>query len=201
MVLIGLTGGIASGKSTVARLLEQKGAAIIDADRIGHEVLKVPDALDRVVARFGAGILGDDGAIDRAKLGAVVFADPAARRDLEAITHPLISAEIARRIAEHAATDRVVVLDAALLVEAFDPRRDLGLDRVVVVSAFPEEQLERMVRDRGMSAEDARARMAAQAPAERKLSMADIVIHNRGTIEQLEESVETLWTEISELGG
>lgn len=199
MVLIGLTGGIASGKSTVARLLERRGATIIDADRIGHEVLKVPAAHDQIVARFGEGILGTDGIIDRAKLGAVVFADPAARKDLEAITHPLISAEIARRIAELASTDRVVILDAALLVEAFDPRRDLGLDRLVVVSAFPEEQLERMVRDRGMVEEDARARMAAQAPAERKLAMADIVIHNRGTIAQLEESVETLWQQISEI--
>lgn len=200
MTLIGLTGGIASGKSTVARLLEAKGATIIDADRIGHDVLApAGPAYDAVIERFGPSVRAPDGTIERAKLGALVFVDPGARADLEAISHPVIFAEIMRRIDEKRDSDAVVVLDAALLVESFDRAGTLGLDALVVVASFPEEQLERMMGIRGMSEEDARARMAAQSSTEKKLAMADIVVNNRGTLEQLEASVETLWSEISNL--
>ena len=200
MTLIGLTGGIASGKSTVARLLEGKGATIIDADRIGHDVLAPGGpAYHAVIERFGDSVRSPDGTIDRSKLGDMVFADRAARADLEAISHPAIFVEIMRRIDEKRDSDAVVVLDAALLVESFNSTGTLGLDALVVVASFPEEQLERMMGIRGMSEEDARARMAAQSSTEKKLAMADIVVNNRGTLEQLEASVETLWSEISNL--
>lgn len=198
MIVIGLTGGIASGKSTVARLLEKRGALVIDADRIGHEVLAPGGpAFEAVVERFGEEILDAGGRVDRAKLGALVFSDPDARRDLEAITHPVIYAEIVRRLDEVRRSDRVVVLDAPLLVETLPDRgRSLGLLALVVVAADVGDQVTRLIGDRGMTGEGARARIGAQAPPERKLAAADYVIDNRGSVEDLEWGVELLWNDL-----
>lgn len=198
MLLIGLSGGIASGKSTVARLLAANGATIVDADRIGHAVLaRGGPAYQRVVARFGTGVLAEDGQVDRALLGAAVFADPQARRDLEAISHPLIYAEMARAIVQARRRDpeAVVVVDAPLLVET-GGAQTLGLDALVVVAADPAQQLARAVA-RGTTPERVAAVIAAQAPMERKLAAADYVLDNRGTPEALAVGVDTLWADLS----
>lgn len=198
MILIGLTGGLASGKSTVAEMLRARGAVVIDADVIGHEVLAPGRSAHAAVGeRFGDGVMAPDGAIDRAKLGKIVFADSEARADLEAITHPEIMAEIARRIEKERGTGRVVVLDAPLLVETLPDRgKSLGLDALVVVSLGVEDQVMRAT-ERGMGESDARVRVAAQAPVERKLAAADYVIDNRGSQEELAASVELLWEDLA----
>lgn len=198
MILIGLTGGIGSGKSTVARLLEAKGAEIIDADILGHEV-QAPGgpAYEALVERFGRGIVGADGSVDRAKLGRIIFEDPTARADLNAIVHPEIYKRITARIDGLRDTDRVVVLDAALLVETLPERgSSIGMDALVVVAANREDQIERVVQMRGMSSEDAEARISAQAPQGIKLAAADYVVDNRGSMEELEKSVEALWEDV-----
>jgi dephospho-CoA kinase len=203
LILIGLTGGIASGKSTVAALLEAKGGAIIDADKIAREILAPGTPAHRkVVERFGQEVLLPSGDIDRAKLGHIVFSDPGARADLESITHPEIYAEISRRLDDHRESDRVVVLDAALLVETMGDRgRALGLDALVVVAASVEDQVSRMMEQRRMPQDDARARMAAQSRQERKMALADYVIDNRGTRETLEQNVDLFWTDLNERFG
>jgi dephospho-CoA kinase len=196
--LIGLTGGIASGKSTVARLLVSKGAQLIDADELAREVVE-PDrpAHQEIIKRFGEGVLGEDRSIDRNALGDIVFADASARKDLEAITHPRIYEEISRRLEEARPGDGVVVLDAALLVETAGNRgRNIGLDALVVVAATVEDQIDRMARERGMPEEQARARMAAQAAQEKKLALADYIVDNRGTMDHLERNVEVLWDDL-----
>ena len=196
MILVGLSGGIGSGKSTVARLLEAKGAVVIDADRVGHEVLAPGGPAEAsVVERFGGGILGPEGAIDRSRLRSVVFADAGARRDLEAIVHPLIFEEIARRLGAAHPAGALVVIDAPLLVET-GARAALGLQALIVVSAEQADQIERVVARGGMTAAQASAVIAAQAPAERKLAAADYVVDNRGTLADLEESVDTLWSDL-----
>jgi dephospho-CoA kinase len=197
VIVVGLTGGIASGKSTVAQLLEAKGAVVIDADRISREILAMGrPAYEKVVERFGSLILAGDGSIDRTRLGEFVFADAEARQDLEALTHPEILQEVRHRIA-NAEQDRVVVLDAPLIVEAIGRRgRVLDLDALVVVAAAVEDQLERLAKGRDMPPEDARARMSAQAPVERKLAAADYVIDNRGTLADLRKSVDLLWKDL-----
>jgi dephospho-CoA kinase len=202
LIFIGLTGGIGSGKSTVARLLEAKGAEIIDADILGHEV-QVPGepAYEALIRRFGPDIVGANGSVDRAKLGRIVFEDPAALVDLNAIVHPEIYKRIIARIDELKDSNRVVVLDAALLVETLTDRRSsIGLDALVVVAANPEDQTTRIIEDRGMSRQDAEARISAQAPQGIKLAAADYVVDNRGSMEDLEKSVETLWEELIQLG-
>ncbi|MGH2706723.1 MAG: dephospho-CoA kinase [Actinomycetota bacterium] len=197
MVLIGLSGGFASGKSTVAGMLEARGAVVMDADRIAHEVISVAGpAYPGVVDRFGPGILGPEGRIDRGKLARVVFADPQARRDLEAITHPAIFTEIARRLASLGDQAQVVVLDAALLVETGAHRGPLPMAALVVVAAEVEDQLKRAARQRGIGAKEARARIASQAPIEAKLAAADYVIDNRGGLPELERSVDALWEDV-----
>ncbi len=199
MILIGLTGGIASGKSTVARLLRERGAAVIDADVIAEEVRRPGgEGFDAIVARFGPEILADNGEIDRRKLGARVFRDDEARLSLQAITHPLIYAEIVDQIKDLAGTHEMVVVDAALLVETLPDRgRALGLDALVVVAADSDVQLDRLARDRGMTSQDAALRIAAQAPIEKKLAVADYIIDNRGSLEDLEDSVDLLWNELT----
>ncbi|MCA1838843.1 MAG: dephospho-CoA kinase [Actinomycetota bacterium] len=205
MYLVGLTGGIASGKTTVARLLQAKGAIVIDADEIGHWVLsRGGPGYAKAIEVFGNGILDERGDIDRTKVAAIVFSDAAKLAELESISHPQITARILELIAERQSTDCVVVVDAALLVEmsarharegtAVGP---LALDALVVVSAEPEDQIARAIANRDLSVTDARARMQAQGPIERKLAVADYVIHNRGTIESLTKSVETLWGELT----
>lgn len=189
-VRAGLTGGIGSGKSTVSALLASYGAVIIDADRIARQVVEPgTEGLAAVVAEFGPGILLPDGSLDRPALGSVVFADASRLRALNAIVHPLVRDASARQEAA-AGPDAVVVHDVPLLAEN-------GLaslyDQVVVVDAAPATQLDRLVRLRGMTEDEARARMAAQATREQRLAVADFVIDNEGTLEALEPQVRKVW--------
>lgn len=191
MLSVGLTGGIGAGKSEVSRLLVEHGAVLIDSDRIAREVVAPgTKGLAAVVETFGKDVLTADGSLDRPALGAIVFADEAKRRALNAIVHPLVrerSAELAR----DAPQDAVVVHDVPLLVEnGLAPLYDV----VVVVDASPETQLDRLVRVRGMSESDARARMAAQATRERRRQIAGIVIENDGSLEELRGKVQEIWT-------
>jgi dephospho-CoA kinase len=193
MLLVGLTGGIASGKSSVAKRLAEKGAVLIDADVIARQVVAPGSpVLKRIVERFGEDVLTPQGELDRAALGRKVFGDKKALADLNALTHPAIGAEIAKQIDRMRNTDAVVVVDAALLVEAGRS----GFDKLVVVAARPEIQLERLVRFRGMSEEEARKRIDSQAPLEEKIAKADIVIWNEGSLEDLAAEVDRLWEEL-----
>ncbi|WP_419994031.1 dephospho-CoA kinase [Streptomyces boninensis] len=193
MLKVGLTGGIGSGKSEVSRLLGSYGAVIIDADKIAREVVAPgTPGLAAVVAEFGEGVLQPDGSLDRPQLGTIVFADPDRRAALNAIVHPLVGARSAE-LEEAAGADAVTVHDVPLLAEnGLAPLYDL----VIVVDVAPETQLDRLVRLRGMAADEARARMAAQATREERLAVADIVIDNAGTLEQLRERVAGVWAEL-----
>ena len=190
MLRIGLTGGIGSGKSTVAALLAERGARVVDADRIAREVVEPgTPGLAAVVAEFGSGVLADDGALDRAALAAIVFGDPAARARLDGIVHPLVRARAAELVAA-APADAVVVQDVPLLVET---GQAAGFDLVLVVEADPDTRVQRLV-DRGLSADDARARMASQATDEERRAVADVVLRNDGDRDALAAQVEHFWT-------
>ncbi|MEU2516562.1 dephospho-CoA kinase [Streptomyces syringium] len=193
MLKVGLTGGIGSGKSEVSRLLAAHGAVIVDADRIAREVVEPgTPGLAAVVAEFGPGILTADGALDRPKLGAIVFADTGRRTALNAIVHPLVRARSAE-IEAAADPDAVVVHDVPLLAEnGLAPLFDL----VIVIDAAEETRLDRLVRLRGMTLEEARARMAAQATREERLAVADLVIANDGPLEALEAQVAKVWADL-----
>ncbi len=191
MLRIGLTGGIGSGKSTVAGLLAARGARIVDADRIAREVVEPgTPGLDAVVAAFGAGVLTPEGALDRPALAAVVFADPEARRRLDGIVHPLVRARAAELVAA-APLDAVVVQDVPLLVET---GQGASYDLVLVVQADLATRVRRLV-GRGLSEDDARARIAAQATDEQRRAVADVVLDNSGTVEELEAQVDRFWSE------
>jgi dephospho-CoA kinase len=195
MLLVGLTGGIGSGKSTVARMLEGRGAIVFDADALAREAVEPGSpGHDAVVQRFGANVLLPGGELDREALASVVFADPAARRDLEAIVHPEVRRLLAERCEAHAASDRVVVFSAPLLVET---GMHTAFEVLVVVSAPVSTQVERLLRDRGMSEEQVRARIAAQAPSEDKAAVADVLLDNDGTLDELREQVDRLWNDLS----
>lgn len=195
MLRVGLTGGIGSGKSEVARLLAARGAVVVDSDRLAREVVAPgTPGLAAVVAAFGAEYLTPDGALDREKLARLVFADPAARERLNAIVHPLVGAAAAERVAQ-APPDAIVVHDVPLLVEA---GMSGAFDVVVVVDAPRETQLARLVARRGMSAEDAEARIDAQADREQRLAVADHVLRNDGSLAELEERVAALWEVLTE---
>lgn len=190
MLKVGLTGGIGSGKSEVTRRLAALGAYVVDADVLAREVVEPgTPGLAAVAAEFGAEVLRPDGSLDRDRLGAIVFADPAARARLNAIVHPLVGAATAERFAA-APADAIVVHDVPLLVE-------VGLaaayDVVIVVAATPETQGSRLVRARGMSADEARSRIAAQAPLADKLAVADFVITNDGSLDDLDRQVQAVW--------
>ena len=188
---IGLTGGIGSGKSTVSRLLEQRGALVVDADLIAREVVAPgTPGLAAISEAFGSGVLAPDGSLDRAALAAVVFADPDARRRLDAIVHPLVRAR-ATEIAAAAPADAVVVNDVPLLVET---GQAAAYDVVLVVEADSSVRVERLVQ-RGLAAEDARARMVAQASDEQRRAVADVVLDNSGTPDDLAAQVDAFWTE------
>lgn len=195
MLSVGLTGGIGSGKSEVSRLLAEHGAVIVDADKIAREVVAPgTPGLAAVVAEFGEEILAPDGALDRPRLGAIVFGDPEKRKALNAIVHPLVGARSAE-IQEAAGEDAVVVHDVPLLAEnGLAPLYDL----VIVVDASTETRLDRLVRLRGMTEADARARMAAQATREQRLAVADVVIDNDGPLERLESQVADVWRRLDE---
>ncbi|WP_399092550.1 dephospho-CoA kinase [Streptomyces sp. BBFR2] len=195
MVKVGLTGGIGAGKSEVSRLLASYGAVIVDADKIAREVVAPgTPGLAAVVAEFGDDVLTEDGALDRLKLGGIVFSDPAKLQALNAIVHPLVGARSAQLEAA-AGPDAVVIHDVPLLTEnSLAPLYDL----VVVVDAAPETQLDRLVRLRGMSEDEAKARMSAQASREQRLAVADLVIDNDGPLEALEPQVREVWERVGE---
>jgi dephospho-CoA kinase len=196
MLVVGLTGGIGAGKTTVAAMLAERGATVLDLDAFAREAIAAGSpGFDAVVAAFGAEIVGQDGELDRGALAALVFADDERRRTLETIVHPLVRERIARSVVEHTGTDHVVVLDSPLLVET-GGQREVGY--VVVVSAAPETRLDRLVA-RGMEADDARARMAAQLPEAERLAVADAVIHNDLDRDALERQVDRLWTSLGPL--
>ncbi|MEW1688016.1 dephospho-CoA kinase [Streptomyces sp. NPDC091265] len=193
MLKVGLTGGIGAGKSEVSRLLVGHGAVLVDADRIAREVVEPgTPGLAAVVEAFGTGILAPDGTLDRPKLGSVVFSDPERLAALNAIVHPLVGARSAE-LERAAGPESVVVHDVPLLTEnGLAPLYDL----VVVIDAAPGTQLDRLVRLRGMTEADARARMAAQATREQRLAVADLVIDNDGPVEALEPQVRKVWSEL-----
>ncbi|MGW6136717.1 dephospho-CoA kinase [Streptomyces sp. NPDC055140] len=195
MLKVGLTGGIGAGKSEVSRLLVERGAVLIDADRIAREVVKPgTPGLAAVVEAFGSDVLAPDGSLDRPALGSIVFADADRLAVLNSIVHPLVGARSAEL--EAAATgDSVVVHDVPLLAEnGLAPLYDV----VVVVDASPETQLDRLVRLRGMSEEDARARMAAQATRDKRLDIADIVIDNDVPLDELHRRVDAVWADLAQ---
>ena len=193
----GLTGGIGSGKSEVARRLAAHGAVIIDADVAARAVVAPGTAgLARVAEAFGTDVLGPDGALNRDRLGAIVFRDPASRATLNAIVHPLVGQwmRAADQAAEEGADGAVIIVhDVPLLAEN---RRAGDFDLVIVVDVPPELQLERLVSQRGMTSDQARARMAAQASREQRLAVADIVIDNSGSLGDLDRRVAAVWTDL-----
>jgi len=190
MLLVGLTGGIGAGKSTVARLLEGHGAVILDADVFAREAVRAgSEALSEVARRFGDEIVGLDGELDRPKLASIVFADRAALADLEAIVHPEVRRLIADGIQAHLDTDAIVVLVNPLLIE-MGTHRDC--DVVVVVSTEPETQVSRCLA-RGMDESDVRARIAAQLPLGERALAADVLLDNDGSLDELEDEVAVLW--------
>jgi dephospho-CoA kinase len=194
VLLVGLTGGIGSGKSEVARRLVAHGAVLIDADVVAREVVEPgTPGLAAVVAEFGEGVLLPDGSLDRERLGSIVFADADRRAALNAIVHPLVG-ERMRELRDAAPDGSVVVYDVPLLTE-----NDLAgmYDTVVVVDAPVETQVARLVGIRGMTEEAARARIAAQATRERRRAIADHVIDNSGTLDELYAQVDALWVELA----
>ncbi|MFD4505138.1 dephospho-CoA kinase [Streptomyces sp. NPDC058457] len=193
MLKVGLTGGIGAGKSEVSRLFVGHGAVLIDADRIAREVVAPgTPGLAAVAEAFGPEVLAADGSLDRPKLGSIVFADPEKLAVLNSIVHPLVGAR-SRELENSAAADAVVVHDVPLLAEnGLAPLYDV----VVVVDAAPETQLDRLTRLRGMTEEDARARMAAQATREKRLEIADIVIDNDVPLDALQRRVGEVWADL-----
>ncbi len=190
MIVVGLTGGIGSGKSTVSALLAARGAHIIDADVVTRDVQQPGSpVIEAIAERFGTGVVGDGGGLRRADLAEIVFADPEALRDLNAIVHPAVGAEINRRVNSLASSDAVVVLDIPLLTE--NPRGEL--QGKIVVDVPVEVQVERLVRYRGFTESDARARIARQSSREERLTGADFVIDNAGAVDDLESQIDQLW--------
>jgi dephospho-CoA kinase len=195
VLLVGLTGGIGSGKSTVATLLAEHGAVVVDADEIARN-LQTPHSpvLARMAERFGSQIIRSDGSLDRAAVAAIVFGDDpearAALADLNRIVHPAMQDEIARQIGAHADTDHVVVLDFPLLTE--NPRE--GLAATIVVDIDPGIAVQRLVEQRGMDARDARKRIASQPAREERLARATHVVQNDGDLDELRAQVDALWS-------
>jgi len=197
--MVGLTGGIGSGKSTVSAALAARGAVIVDADAITRD-LQQPGrpVLLAIAERFGSHVLQADGSLNRPALAQIVFSDSAALADLNGIVHPAVRKEIAARMAAEADTDHVVVLDVPLLVESKDP----GFNRTagtIVVDTPEDVAVERLMTYRGFSEADARSRIANQASREQRLAAADFVVHNGGTIEELNSQFDDLWTWIRSL--
>jgi dephospho-CoA kinase len=193
MLRVGLTGGIGAGKSEVSRRLAAQGAILIDADAIARAVVEPgTPGLAAVTGAFGAGVLRADGSLHREALGEIVFADPGKLERLNRIVHPLVGERMAE-LEREAAQDAIVVHDVPLLAE-----NDLaaGYDLVVVVDAPPHVQLDRLTRQRGMTAEQAQARMAAQASRDKRLAIADLVVDNSGSLAELDRQVGDLWAEL-----
>jgi len=194
MLLVGLTGGIGSGKSTVAGLLEQRGAVLVDADVFAREAVRAgTQAFDAVRRRFGDDIVGNDGELDRAALASIVFADRAALDDLEAIVHPEVRRMVADTLQAELDSDHVVVLVNPLLIE-MGAHRDC--DVVVVVSAAPDTQVGRSMA-RGMDEADVRSRIAQQLSLEERARLADVILDNEGSLEELTQEVDALWRDLA----
>jgi dephospho-CoA kinase len=190
VILVGLTGGIGSGKSTVSAMLAERGAVILDADAIARELQRAGQpVLASIVGRFGDEMLLPDGELDRARLAALVFGDPAALADLNALVHPAVGVELLRRIEDARGSDAVVVLDSPLL--GVHPRE--GMAATIVVDVPVETAVERLVHQRGMTEVDARARIANQVSREERLATADRVVDNSGDRAALEAQVDELW--------
>ncbi|MGA1642344.1 MAG: dephospho-CoA kinase [Ilumatobacteraceae bacterium] len=196
MILVGLTGGIGSGKSTVSDLLRQRGAIVVDADAITREVqLPGSPVLVELAEAFGDHVIAADGTLDRAAVANVVFGDPESLKRLNAIVHPAVGRLMNDRILEQRATKNVVILDIPLLTE--NPRE--GLQGRIVVDVPVETQVERLVSFRGFTEDDARARIARQASRDERLAGADFVIDNSGAPEDLAEQIDRVWTWLNEL--
>jgi len=194
MLLVGLTGGIGAGKSTVAAMLEARGARVIDADDLARRAVRSGTAaFDRIVERFGGGVVGADGELDRAALASIVFADSERRRELERFTHPEVARMLQEALEPLRSTDDVVVYASPLMVES---GMTDACDVVVVVASPVEEQLRRVGAQRGMSESDVRARMAAQASDGERVAAADVILDNGGTIQELEAQVDGLWRDL-----
>lgn len=196
MIVVGLTGGIGAGKSTVSAMLADRGAVIVDADRIARD-LQEPGSpvLDRMAERFGDHIIRPDGSLDRAAVAEIVFNDEQALADLNGIVHPAMQDEIQRQIDAHRDTDRVVVLDFPLLGE--NPRE--GLAATIVVDIDPDIAVERLVNQRGMDETDARARINSQISREKRLERATHVIDNGGDLDSLAAQVDEVWSDLQAL--
>jgi dephospho-CoA kinase len=199
VLLVGLTGGIGSGKSTVARLLERRGAFLIDADALAREAIaRGTPGFERVLDAFGSDVLGPDGDLDRARLASLVFSDPAQKAVLESIVHPEVARRFGQLVEEHRSTAGVLVYVTPLLVE-------VGLapafDVVVVVTASPHLRVSRVASERGLSPEDVRRRMATQASDEQRAEVANVLIDNDGTLAELERQVGRLWSDLAARAG
>ncbi|MBM3827017.1 MAG: dephospho-CoA kinase [Actinobacteria bacterium] len=196
MILVGLTGGIGSGKSTVSARLAARGAVVLDADAITRDVqLPGSPVLVQLAERFGPGVLATDGSLERQALATIVFADPEALKALNAIVHPAVGREMNRRLIEQRATTNVVILDIPLLTE--NPRE--GLQGRIVVDVPVETQVERLVKYRGFDEADARARIGRQASRDERLATADFVVDNNGAPEDLEPQIDRLWEWLTSL--
>jgi dephospho-CoA kinase len=193
--VVGLTGGIGSGKSTVLAMLAERGAIVIDADAIVHELQRAGEPVfNEMIEAFGEGIVGPDGELDRPKVASIVFGDPEQLKRLQGITHPAVGKEVMRLLGAAGEHD-VVVIDIPLLTET--TRSERGLRDVIVVDVAPETQIERAVA-RGGDADDVAKRIAAQATREDRLKLADHVLNNEGSVEDLERQVNELWAELLE---
>ena len=190
MIVIGLTGGIGSGKSTVARLLARRGAVVVGADAIVHELQQAgAPMLDELADRFGRDIIREDGSLDRAKLAEIAFADDSAVDDLNAIVHPAVRAKMAARVLANAHTNNIVVLDVPLVTG----QRPESASALVVVDTPADAAIARLVSKRGMTEADARARLNKQISREERLALADRVIDNSGDLASLERQVDDVW--------
>lgn len=194
MLLVGLTGGLGAGKSTVANMLAARGAVIVDADELARRAIEPgTPGHAKLMETFGDGVLAADGSIDRAALAEIVFADEGRRRALESITHPEVFRLLGEEVERRRGTDAVVVFDAPLIIETgFADACDL----LVVVSAPAELRIARMT-DRGLSEEEARARMTAQASSEEREARADVIVRNGGDLESLQRQVDALWERVA----
>ena len=203
-MLVALTGGIASGKSTVARRFAELGAVVVDADAVAREVVEPgTPALAEIARVFGNGVIAADGSLDRAALGAIVFADADARSALNAITHPAVG-ERSRELflaARAADPDAVLVYDVPLLIDGHGGSRAAEFDRVIVVTAEPEERVRRLVEYRGMDRAEAERRIASQAPESERLAIADDVFDANGTRDETLAQADALWDFLRTVGG